>query len=265
MIDKYFKTRTYLLDLLSKYKTILNNDKYEYLESLINLGLPCINNSITDLERYTLSELSIYNLINKYNIYHYTKKILESKSISLECFWGFFDDKYGFLLSAETSLASSTRVIKIFDAVITDEILVNIYNSLNNDSIKGKEITILNKKINEINNALKHNSKHIFNSLDWDQDMLYNYWKNDKETDLKTYQKALKKISTYRPLSKNDLREIEIANSFYNLFKDAYGIDDSELKLDKTDYLFGNNHKYMNKVKVKTMPNIKLQVNNYYL
>ena len=95
--------------------------------------------------------------------------------------------------------------------------------------------------------------------------MLYNYWKNDKETDLKTYQKALKKISTYRPLSKNDLREIEIANSFYNLFKDAYGIDDSELKLDKTDYLFGNNHKYMNKVKAKTMPNIKLQVNNYYL
>ena len=62
-IDKFFKNKEYLIQLLNKYKTILNGEKFEYLESLVNLELPCINNSITDLERETLSELSIYNQI----------------------------------------------------------------------------------------------------------------------------------------------------------------------------------------------------------
>ena len=75
-IDKFFKNKEYLIQLLNKYKTILNSEKIEYLEALINLELSCINNSITDLERDTLSELSIYNQIIKYNIYYYTKKIV---------------------------------------------------------------------------------------------------------------------------------------------------------------------------------------------
>ena len=67
-IDDFFKNREYLTKLLHNYKNILNSEKFEYLESLINLYLPCINNSITDLERETLSELSIYNQIIKYNM-----------------------------------------------------------------------------------------------------------------------------------------------------------------------------------------------------
>ena len=263
MIDKYFKNRTYLLELLSKYKTILNNDKYEYLESLINLGLPCINNSITDLERETLSELSIYNKIIKYNIYYYTKRLLENNNIDLKMLYHFYGSKYGIRLSAETKLTKSPRIVKIFDAVITDDITsVDIYNSLSSDRVRKKEIIQLNKKIKSIYDSFEKDSKRV---LPFGMDYDYRFYNDDREESLKMYQKALKKISSKRVLTKNDLEEIDISNIFYKLFINAYGIDDSALELDTTDYILGNSHKYMNKVKTKIMPNINLKVNNYYL
>ena len=103
-VDKFFKSKEYLIQLLNKYKNILNSEKIEYLEALINLELSCINNSITDLERDTLSELSIYNQIIKYNIYHYTKRLLENSDIDLKKFYYIYGSKSGFRLSEETSL-----------------------------------------------------------------------------------------------------------------------------------------------------------------
>ncbi len=262
-IDDFFKNREYLTKLLHNYKNILNSEKFEYLESLINLYLPCINNSITDLERKSLSELSIYNQIIKYNIYYYTKRLLENNNIDLKNFYHFYGNKFGFRLSAETKLTRSPRIVKIFDAVITDNMTsVDIYNSLSSDRIREKEIIILNKKIKNISNSFEKDSKRVLPfGMDYD-DRFYN---DDREEYLKMYQKALKKISSKRVLSKNDLEEIDISNTFYKLFMNAYGMDDSSLELDTTDYIFGNSHRYMNKVKIKTMPNINLKVNNYYL
>lgn len=264
-VDKFFKSKEYLIQLLNKYKTILNSEKIEYLEALINLELSCINNSITDLERDTLSELSIYNQIIKYNIYHYTKRLLENSDIDLKKFYYNYihGSKYGIRLSAETKLTRSPRIVKIFDAVITDDMTsVDIYNSLSSDRMREKEIIILNKKIKSIYDSFEQYSKRVLPfGMDYD-DRFYN---DEKEEYLKMYQKALKKISSKRVLSKNDLEEIDISNTFYKLFMNAYGIDDSSLELDTTDYIFGNSHRYMNKVKIKTMPNINLKVNNYYL
>ena len=260
-VDKFFKSKEYLIQLLNKYKTILNSEKIEYLEALINLELSCINNSITDLERYTLSELSIYNQIIKYNIYHYTKRLLENNDIDLKKFYYIYGSKYGIRLSSQTSLTKSPRIVKIFDAVITDDMTsVNIYNSLSSDRMREKEIIILNKKIKSINDSFEQDSIRVFPF-----GMVYDYNNDDREDYLKKYQKALKKISSKRVLTKNDLEEIDISNIFYKLFINAYGIDDSSLELDTTDYIFGNSHRYMNKVKIKTMPNISLKVNNYYL
>lgn len=262
-VDKFFKSKEYLIQLLNKYKTILNSEKFEYLESLINLYLLCINNSITDLERDTLSELSIYNQIIKYNIYYFTKRLLENNNIDLNSFYHFYGSKYGIRLSAQTKLTKSPRIVKIFDAVITDDMTsVDIYNSLSSDRVRKKEIITLNKKIKSISNSFKQDSKRVLPfGMDYD-DRFYN---DEKEEYLKKYQKALKKMSSNRVLSKNDLEEIDISNTFYKLFMNAYGIDDSSLELDTTDYIFGNSHRYMNKVKIKTMPNINLKVNNYYL
>lgn len=262
-IDKFFKNKEYLIQLLNKYKTILNGEKFEYLESLVNLELPCINNSITDLERETLSELSIYNQIIKYNIYYYTERLLDNSDIDLNIFYHFYGSKYGFRLSAETSLTKSSRIVKIFDAVITDDMTsVDIYNSLSSDRVRKKEIIQLNKKIKSINDSFEKDSKRV---LPFGMDYDYRFYNDDREDSLKMYQKALKKISSKRVLSKNDLEEIDISNIFYKLFINAYGIDDSALELDTTDYILGNSHKYMNKVKTKIMPNINLKVNNYYL
>ena len=262
-VDKFFKSKEYLIQLLNKYKNILNSEKIEYLEALINLELSCINNSITDLERDTLSELSIYNQIIKYNIYHYTKRLLENSDIDLKKFYYIYGSKSGFRLSAETSLTRSPRIVKIFDAVITDNMTsVDIYNSLSSDRMREKEIIILNKKIKNISNSFEKDSKRV---LPFGMDYDYRFYNDDREEYLKKYQKALKKISSNRTLSKNDLEEIDISNTFYKIFINAYGIDDSSLELDTTDYIFGNSHRYMNKVKIKTMPNINLKVNNYYL
>ena len=262
-VDKFFKSKEYLIQLLNKYKTILNSEKIEYLEALINLELSCINNSITDLERETLSELSIYNQIIKYNIYYFTERLLENNNIDLRMFYHFYGSKCGFRLSAETKLTKSPRIVKIFDAVITDDMTnVNIYNSLSSTRVREKEIKILNKKIKSINDSFEQDSIRVFPfGMDYD----YRFYNDDREEYLKKYQKALKKISSNRTLSKNDLEEIDISNTFYKLFVNVYGIDDSVLELDTTDYILGNGHKYMNKVKVKTMPNINLKVNNYYL
>ena len=262
-VDKFFKSKEYLIQLLNKYKTILNSEKIEYLEALINLELSCINNSITDLERDTLSELSIYNQIIKYNIYHYTKRLLENSDIDLKKFYYIYGSKSGFRLSAETSLTKSPRIVKIFDAVITDDMTsVDIYNSLSSDRVRKKEIIQLNKKIKSIYDSFEKDSKRV---LPFGMDCDYRFYNDDREESLKMYQKALKKISSKRVLSKNDLEEIDISNTFYKLFINAYGIDDSSLELDTTDYIFGNSHRYMNKVKIKTIPNISLKVNNYYL
>lgn len=262
-VDKFFKSKEYLIQLLNKYKNILNSEKIEYLEALINLELSCINNSITDLERDTLSELSIYNQIIKYNIYHYTKRLLENSDIDLKTFYYIYGSKYGIRLSAQTSLTRSPRIVKIFDAVITDNMTsVDIYNSLSSDRMREKEIIILNKKIKNISNSFEKDSKRV---LPFGMDYDYRFYNDDREEYLKKYQKALKKISSNRTLSKNDLEEIDISNTFYKIFINAYGIDDSSLELDTTDYIFGNSHRYMNKVKIKTMPNINLKVNNYYL
>ena len=262
-IDKFFKNKEYLIQLLNKYKTILNGEKFEYLESLVNLELPCINNSITDLERETLSELSIYNKIIKYNIYYYTKRLLENNNIDLKMLYHFYGSKYGIRLSAETKLTKSPRIVKIFDAVITDDITsVDIYNSLSSDRVRKKEIIQLNKKIKSIYDSFEKDSKRV---LPFGMDYDYRFYNDDREESLKMYQKALKKISSKRVLTKNDLEEIDISNIFYKLFINAYGIDDSALELDTTDYILGNSHKYMNKVKTKIMPNINLKVNNYYL
>lgn len=262
-IDKFFKSKEYLIQLLNKYKTILSSEKIEYLEALINLELSCINNSITDLERETLSELSIYNQIIKYNIYYYTKRLLENNDIDLNSFYHFYGSKYGIRLSAQTKLTKSPRIVKIFDAVITDDMTsVDIYNSLSSDRMREKEIIILNKKIKNISNSFEKDSKCV---LPFGMDYDYRFYNDDREEYLKKYQKALKKISSNRTLSKNDLEEIDISNTFYKLFINAYGMDDSSLELDTTDYIFGNSHRYMNKVKIKTMTNINLKVNNYYL
>ena len=75
MIEKV-KTKEELLSELKKYKTILNSDKYDYINSLIELDFSALRKYITDDEKNILAKLDIYRDTIIYNIYNRTYNIL---------------------------------------------------------------------------------------------------------------------------------------------------------------------------------------------
>lgn len=78
---KELDSKQILLEKLKMYRNVLTSEKLEYLESLIELEISAIGNTLSRQNQLALLDLGLYRDIVKYNIAHRTKELLESLDI----------------------------------------------------------------------------------------------------------------------------------------------------------------------------------------
>lgn len=249
---------------LEKYKNILSKSVYEYLDALISLETSPVKDIFNTDEEEIISCLPFYKSIVKYNIYNHALQLLNSKNIKL-CERSDYQNRTVNMFS-NLKLNNTSRTIDILNLTIngSNEIELNLFNSLSDDNVKEKELLILQKKIDELNNnaTKSYISFNIGELIGWHSDFTE---LSDNYKYLEKYKKAMKKINSRKDLSKNDREEILLANEIYNLLLEEYGISDDDFTYEGTDYITTASHKYMNKKRVKTKKGIKVISNNYYL
>lgn len=252
-----------LMKKLQDYRTILSDRTLDYFQSLIIFESSIVDKSVSMEEMEILSCLPIYKDIAKCNIYNRAISLLESKGINLSKNSDYRNKRIR--ITASQRLSNSPRTIDVLDLSIyeDDSIELQLFNSLNDDRAKEREIQRLKNKISKINQNQENIARHM--SL-WPCYDLYRYNFSSDGTDcLLMYKKIVKKMNSRVELSKNDQEEITRANEIYSLLMNGYGLNENEFESNDTEYITGVTHKYMKKIKSKTFPGVKVTINNYYL
>lgn len=267
---------------IEKYRNILSKNMYEYFQALINLEASAIDNTICNSDKELLSCLPFYKSIVKYNIYNNALKVLNEHNIKLLQEYDYRNKK--FIVSCDQKLPNTPRMIDVLSLSIdkNNDIELELFNSMSDDSIKNKEIIQLQRNIYDIwRKNDKLSAKYSEIELDdysilcdeiWDDLIIWNYEimnhnfanREDREN-FELYFRVLKKLKSRESLSENDQEEINKANLLYKSFINQFNIDELEFLDDKSEYIIGASHKYMNKVKTLNNGNVKVISNNYYL
>lgn len=256
---------------LEKYKSVLSREVYEYFNSLLNLDLSVVDNSISEDERILISFLPFYKSVVKYNIYNKAISLLSENSIKLQKVNDYREQKV--ILTSDMKLRNSPRMINVLNLSIdrNNDLVLEIFNSLSDPKTREQEIDRINGEIKSINKRIDEISSEIRRGL-FDDSMVWNLGFHNYDTSkrddgdyLERYERALKKINSLGDLTKNDIEEINTAGRIYELIMSSFGLDEDDFSYDKTDYIMGASHKYMDKVKIVTKGNVRIISNNYYL
>ena len=209
-----------LLQLLDKYKGILNKGILEYLSSLIELEFSVIRENINPNDRECLCQLELYKRIAIYNIYQRALDLISKSGIMYS-----FNDKEDMHLQLSTQIHN--RILNLFDFNYAQEnYIISLYQTLNNKKVINAEIKRIRDQIRKIEDTLRHLSKSRIDDRDF-------YYESKKE--LERAQKRLSELTCNSKLDKTDKLEIEITNYIRDLLLEDYGIAKSEFE-DKTNY-----------------------------
>lgn len=204
------KNKEEILELLKKYRSILKNPIYDYLNSAINLDVSILSNDLDITEREVLSELAIYNEIGKYNIYNRVVNLLNDKT---EFGKLIIDDRNGTL-----EIRDLKTMIKIFDFHYSD-VIVNQIPLMDNVTSKIGNITI--KKYLEKRNATKEDIELLKELLQEEKEkknpygeknnssMAYSWWKYHQDR-IYGYKTFLNDINKEINLDSNKKRLIDL-------------------------------------------------------
>ena len=251
-----------LKEEIIKYKSVLSKSAYRYLESLLSLESSAVASKFNIIGEELLSKIPGYSYksIVKFNLYHRALNVLERNGIRLVKSNNMLIDKEIRLLGS-TKLDNSSRIIDVLGLTIDtrNNSKLLLFNSLNDDNIKEKEVEELQRRIKFLEEKREKIRNRMIPRID------YNYDYSECDNKIKQYEKAIYKINSRKKLTLHDKEEIEKANQFHSLLLEEFGLDEKELKPEGTEYIFGSSHKYMKKVKTKTKGNVRIINNDYYL
>ena len=267
------KTKEELLELLTKYKKILNKEMIDYLNSLINLEFSIMRNYISNIERQALLELEIYRKIAIYNIYNRAINLFNKEKNK---FWIVGNDQGVKGLDVRAILNNDSQVeLFAFNYAI---------ESLDKDSIGNIHLyrTIANKKLAKMlsenyhkaykaaqEEYLQHEKEKLalvyyerekipvgvsplispvnVDYKEIEKQTLKQYYQNNKILIDPNYNKRI-------DLSEEEKEEIRITNEMYYKMLEDFGLLDLENKIlenDKTELVYN-------------MPNLTLSLHTTY-
>lgn len=253
---------------LEKCKNIFATNVYDFFESLILLKKSVFTGNFNEYEYEIISRLPFYKSVVKYNIYSYALNFLKDNNIQMYQNIDYRNCKID--MFSNLKLKNSPRTINVFSLSINknNDVELQLFNSKSDNFARERELIKLKKNISDIGERQSKIGRKIsigkgYDFEDWPI-FKYNFDDCDYEDQLSMYKNAIKKINSRVSLSKNDQEEIDISNQIYNSLLKIYSIDD-DFNYDKTEYIKGASHKYMNKIKIKNKNGIKVISNNYYL
>lgn len=238
------KIREELKGLLKKYKTILNQSTYDYLNALIELDIAVLKKYISNETRLSLSELEIYKDIAKYNLYNYTIKRIRREETSIGKI--VVEDQNEFL-----TISTSQGKIKLFEFNHVENIFGNsIYRDYKSQSVGAitmfrtlpkADLTqtdrkLINEEIGTIKTAINPYGSYYNNS----SPLAYN-WENKRKQKLKEYKQFLDTIEEYKEPSSKQKKEIEVTNYIHDILNKEFELsedefDSTKFEIENLDY-----------------------------
>lgn len=238
-------TKEELLELLKKYKNVLNKQMSEYLKSLIELEFSVIRNYINESDRNILSNLEIYEKAAIYNIYNRALNIFNNEnndSIDIkEC---------GEQLDIQFKLEN--EMIKIFNFDYSKRLKKLSLINIQRNHVDKKIVTVSLYSTIES----KENIKKELENISWELNRLCNMqnpyinrnpyntiggpeakWKLEHDKRLEYYRKRKEKLRSKLHLSDIDKKEIEITKKYNDLLLEDYGLTNSDFIDDDNDKL----------------------------
>ena len=229
------KSKKELLETLDSYNKILNRKTQNYLRSLINLEISCLNDQYIDSNtREQLSQLDLVNDISKYNIYYKALKILTR-------------DKYHLTLTKmkksfnglNASLDNNGKKEQVFNYMITnDKSKIELFETDLSQSVKQRRmdnildnLDILSKEEKKSNNLDKYIIRNKIDRLEKEYEVLDN--------------------------AKYNMETVNIQKEIVNKFSEDYGIEKFPILISDYDSMHKKMIKEYPKVKVIKYKNFK--------
>ena len=253
-----------LVEMLKRYRGILDSTVFEYFNFLLNLDFSAVSNYITDDERASLSELVVYKKIARFNIYNRALlffKENESRyhlycfddNVSGLSFYSMYDKKsipvFSFNYLDNSNYISPTN---IFDGFVPMSVgKISLFQTIENSVLKVEELRRIKKSL----------SRQYLASIPNDADSSW-------------YVKNLDSIKSYTALQnkvlegyKKDDFEIEVTNFVHDYFINDFGLDESTFYDEKKlNYIFDDRFTtILDKKLVKKIPSISIENNIKYV
>lgn len=271
--NNFISTKEELIELLKKYKGILNSSIIEYLNYLIELEFSVIKDYIGEEERLALSELELYKKIAIYNIYNRALNIFNTSAYSFNIFG---NDEGNKGLSVSINIGNTENSIRLFEySCVEPKVIVpNDYKSKNMGNISLfrtiESKTLIEAEISRIKECLKY-------LYDLDESQIrrkcflegydYAYLVSQNKQQIADYEKKLVELTSRGSLTDDEKREIEITGKFNTLFLEDYGLTNMFLEEEKEDSVGDNEDKTKLKksLVIKRIPNLIVSNNIKYI
>lgn len=289
------KTKDELLEMLKRYKEILNNEMTDYLNSLIELEFSIIKDYIDYNDRKRLAELEIYKRVAIYNIYNRAMNLFNQSEIpvkitgndegfeSLNVSLKVNDDKCIKLFNFRYG-ESRSRHFKIPNGYKTMNIgCINMYQTLESEELRELELKRVMNRLEILYNqknpypsshkiigglGSQHPSSHkkiggpssqypsYYNKIGGPSSQ----WLIEHNKEIARYEERLNELDNKKHLTDEEKIQIEITNKVHDLLLEDYGL---------TDESFEEVHKYsankLQKTLVKKEPNLTIVNNIKYI
>lgn len=270
------KTKEELLELLKKYRGILNEYILNYLNSLVELEFSVIREYISDSDREVLAELDVYKTIAIYNIYHRTQKLFNQQNGEF-AITGNTDGLEG--LSISTQL--NDRIINLFDFDYKEICIggwdihkmlsdfkpsnmwnISLYQTLESKALREDELYRVMQMLENL-----YDERNPYSSRPGVVGGSSSTWLFEHTRKIQKYEERFKQLDSKKELSDVDKREIEITKQIHNLLLEDFCLT-KESFVDETNQSFsnlGNEPTELRKTLVRRMPNLTITNHTKYI
>lgn len=223
-----------IMQHLKKYKGILSNVTFSYLEALVNLEISALSNDINDRDRVLLSELKIYRELVIYNIYHRTYNLLQENKE-----FGNLKIDGGIVIpSQELRVVSNIddKQIDIFNfnslRFPSEDFEINLYLTCENQALREKEMQNL---LNAYNN--EENKSNPYSNRKGSIGGSFSDWQNRHSIALSEINRKYNNLNNRTSITDFEKRVIEIQQYYYDLLLENMGIDKETFQDLKYKYI----------------------------
>ncbi len=256
------KTKEELLEMLKRYRGILNNSMAEYLNSLIELEFSVVKDYIDSNDRKMLSELDIYKKVAIYNIYNRAISLFnnidapvkitgndegfESLDISLKvndekCI-KLFDFSYAEGRSWEFKIPSEYKTMRIGG--------INIYQTLESKELRETELNRIMDRL-----ELLYDQKNPYPSPRKKIGGPGVQWRIEHQEEIARYENMFNELDSKKDLTDEEKVQIEVTNKVHDLILEDYGLTDESFE-EKPAISLKYSTSKLQKTLVKSQPNL---------
>ena len=252
-------SRDELTESLKKYKGILKESIFDYLNSALNLEFSVLREYIANSDRIALSELEIYRKIAIYNIYNRTLNILKhlvsSSSNSLS------------RLTLYSNIGANKIKVFEFDYSYSSSILIDrsvtagkisFYQTLESEELREAELLRVMEELEKL-----YNQKNPYQARRRVYGGPASIWFIEHKKQIKEYEELFKQLDGKTKLSDIERREVEITNLVYNLMLEEFDLTSNSFEEEPA--LFSSNLTKLQRKLVKEIPPIKIESNIKYI